>query len=103
MYWDVKVVRPLAEYRLYVELVDGRRGIFDVNPYLEHGVFRELQDPDYFARVGIVLGALTWPNHQDIAPETLLEEMVLVDDSVSEEVQKGRGVAVPATKETTCP
>ncbi len=83
MYWDVKVVRPLAEYRLYVELVDGRRGIFDVKPYLDHGVFRELRDPDYFARVGIVLGAVTWPRHQDIAPETLLAEMVLVDDSVS--------------------
>lgn len=26
-------------------------------------------------KVGILFGAVTWPNEQDIAPETLLEEM----------------------------
>lgn len=72
MHWDVKTVRPLPDYRLYVETVGGRSGIFDMKPYLEHGVFRELKDAGYFKRVGIVLGAVTWPNDQDIAPETLL-------------------------------
>jgi Protein of unknown function (DUF2442) len=44
MYWDVKVVKPLPDYRLYVEVQDGRKGVFDVKPYLEKGVFRELKD-----------------------------------------------------------
>ena len=30
----------------------------------------------YFYQVDIFLGAVTWPNEQDIAPETLLAEMV---------------------------
>jgi len=30
----------------------------------------------YFNQVGILFGAVTWPNEQDIAPETLLAEMV---------------------------
>lgn len=30
----------------------------------------------YFNQVDIFLGAVTWPNEQDIAPETLLAEMV---------------------------
>lgn len=64
-----------AEYRLYVEIEDGRRGIFDMKPYLERGVFRELKDERYFRRVGILYGAVTWPHEQDIAPETLLAEM----------------------------
>ncbi len=72
MHWDVKAVHPLEGHRLRVELADGREGLFDVTPYLDHGVFRELKDPAYFKQVGIVLGALTWPNEQDIAPETLL-------------------------------
>lgn len=76
MYWDVKTVKPLPDYRLYVELADGRRGIFDVKPYPDHGVFRELRNPDYFKQVGIVFGALTWPKEQDIAPETLLAELM---------------------------
>ncbi|EHQ05553.1 Protein of unknown function DUF2442 [Leptonema illini DSM 21528] len=29
-------------------------------------------DKSYFSQVDIVLGAVTWPNDQDIAPETLL-------------------------------
>ena len=75
MYWDVKVVKPLSDYRIYVEINDGRKGIFDMKPYLDRGVFKELRDLQYFNRVGIVLGAITWPNQQDIAPETLVAEM----------------------------
>jgi hypothetical protein len=72
MNWDVKTVRPLDDYQVYVELEDGREGIFDLKPYLNHGVFKELRDKSYFSRVDVVLGAVTWPNEQDIAPETLL-------------------------------
>lgn len=75
MYWDVKNVKPLPNHRIYVEIEDGRRGVFDLTPYLDLGVFRELRDESYFRRVGIVHGAVTWPHHQDIAPETLLAEM----------------------------
>jgi hypothetical protein len=46
---------------------------------LDLGVFRELRDVHYFNRVGILFGAVTWPNDQDIAPETLLAEMVPVE------------------------
>ncbi len=71
MYWDVQRVEPLDDYRIHVELVNGSQGTFDMRPYLEHGVFRELKDPDYFRQVRVVLGAVTWPHGQDIAPETM--------------------------------
>ncbi len=87
MHWDVKLVRPLAGYRIYVELEDGRRGLFDVRPYLEHGVFRQLRDAHYFNQVGISLGAVTWPREQDIAPETLVEEMIPVEGMPDEALQ----------------
>jgi hypothetical protein len=72
MYWDVKRVLPMENYQIYVELQDGREGLFDMKPYLDHGVFKELKDKAYFSRVDVVLGAVTWPHEQDIAPETLL-------------------------------
>jgi hypothetical protein len=79
MYWNVKKVIPLPNYRIRVEIEDGRIGVFDVTPYLDHGVFTELRDVRYFNRVGIQFGAVTWPNEQDIAPETLVAEMVAID------------------------
>ena len=72
MYWDAKTVEPLSDYRLYLEIEDGRKGVFDMKPYLNKGVFQELKDVHYFNRVGILFGAVTWPNEQDIAPETLV-------------------------------
>ena len=79
MYWDVKLVKPLSDYRIYVEIEDGRKGVFDMKPYLDHGLFRELRNQHYFNQVGILLGAVTWPNEQDIAPETLLADLPPLD------------------------
>lgn len=81
MYWDVKQVKPLAEYQIYVELEDGSKGIFDLKPYLDQGVFQELKNVHYFNQVGILFGAVTWPHEQDIAPDTLLAEMTLLSDN----------------------
>lgn len=79
MYWDVKFVKPLSNFQIYVELQDGRKGVFDVKPYLNRGVFRELKNVDYFNQVGVLFGAVTWPHEQDLAPETLIAEMVPVE------------------------
>lgn len=96
MFSDVKYVKPLPNYRIYVEIRDGRKGTFDLTPYLGRGVFRELADVGYFNQVGIVLGAVTWPHEQDIAPETLLAEMTPVEaepELSSEMFQADRSVA----------
>lgn len=79
MYWDVKTVKPLPNYHSYVEVADGRKGIFDMKPYLDHGVFRELRNVHYFNQVGIVFGAVAWPHEQDIAPETLMAGLIASD------------------------
>lgn len=79
MHWDVKLVKPLPEFRIYVELENGSKGIFDLKPHLDRGVLRELKDVRYFNQVNIVFGAVTWPNAQDIAPETLLAELQPVE------------------------
>ncbi|MBI5184134.1 MAG: DUF2442 domain-containing protein [Nitrospinae bacterium] len=87
MYWDVKTVKPLPDYRIYVETEDGQKGIFDLKPYLDHGVFRELRDVHYFNQAGILFGAVTWPHEQDIAPETLLAEMVPLGPNLAPDIE----------------
>ena len=79
MYWDVTIVQPLKNYRIYVELENGQRGIFDLKPYLDQGTFRELQNVYYFNQVDILFGAVTWPHEQDIAPDTLMAGLVPLD------------------------
>ncbi|MYL22355.1 DUF2442 domain-containing protein [Halomonas alkaliantarctica] len=83
MYWDVKEVRPMDDYQIFVELEDGRKGVFDLKPYLNHGIFKELKDKAYFSQVGVFLGAVTWPHEQDIAPETLLAGLKPVKDGLA--------------------
>jgi Protein of unknown function (DUF2442) len=75
MYWDVITVRALANYQIFVELADGRTGVFDMSPYLEKGLFKELKNISYFNQVGIQYGAVTWPNEQDISPDTLVSAL----------------------------
>ena len=71
MHWDVKKVQAMPDYKLAVELDDGRRGMFDMRPFLARPGLQRLKDPAYFSQVGIRLGALTWPHEEDIAPDTL--------------------------------
>jgi hypothetical protein len=72
---SVVAVEPLEDYKLRIKLSDGRTGIFDVLPYLNKGVFRELKDQNYFRRVYVDCDTVVWPHEQDIAPETI--EMLL--------------------------
>jgi len=82
MYWDIKKVKPLPDYTIYVETVAGRKGIFDVKPYLDLGVFRELRDMHYFNQVGVHGGKVAWPHKQDITPDILLADMKPVDHTM---------------------
>lgn len=77
MDWDVKTVKALPDFQLAVELADGRRGVFDLRPFLDRPGLQRLKDPAYFSSVGIRLGALTWPDEEDIAPDTLSAHLAL--------------------------
>ena len=75
MQHDVKHLSPLPDFMLQVELEDGRHGIFDLKPHLQMPGFKALRDPVYFAQVRVLCGAVTWPDGEDIAPETLAAEL----------------------------
>ena len=60
------------DHRLSIELSDGRRGVFDLRPFLDRPGLQRLKDPAYFATVGIRFGALTRPQQEDVALDTLV-------------------------------
>ena len=50
---DVTHFEILTDHRIKVTLSNGNVGIFDVKPYLDRGIFEELQDYGYFKRARI--------------------------------------------------
>ena len=52
--------------------------VFDVKPYLEKGIFRELKDPKRFLTARVCMGTVQWQNGQDFCPDTLYEESLAI-------------------------
>ncbi len=68
--------KPLPHHRVEVVFKNGAHGIFDCTPYLEEGVFRQLQDEQVFRSVRVDYGTLVWPGEIDIAPDTIEAELL---------------------------
>jgi hypothetical protein len=67
-------VEALASSQLRLFFDNGEVRVFDVSPYLEKGIFKELQAIHYFERVKPFFGGVQWPNEQDFGPDTLFLE-----------------------------
>lgn len=68
---SVRQVIPADDYKLVLVFTNGEQGIYDCSPLLNFGVFKELNDLNYFKQVQVVGGTVAWPHEQDICPDTL--------------------------------
>jgi hypothetical protein len=75
----VIAVKANDDFSLDLKFDDGSTRRFDVKPYLDYGIFKELKDENYFKRVKVALGTVQWPNEQDISPETLFLESTVIE------------------------
>jgi Protein of unknown function (DUF2442) len=64
-------IEACPDHRLRVGFENGEARLFDVTPYLDKGIFRELRDEAYFQRVRPVRGGVEWPHEQDLSADTL--------------------------------
>jgi hypothetical protein len=71
-------VETLQDYKLLLEFANGESKIFDMNKYLDFGVFKELKDVNYFNRVKVGNGSIFWPHEQDLCPDTLYLDSVKI-------------------------
>lgn len=74
MYWTVKSVTALENYRLQITFENGEQRLYDVKPLLNTGVFHTLKDPKMFRTVRVAFDSIAWSNDVDIAPETLYHD-----------------------------
>jgi hypothetical protein len=79
----VIAVKANDDYSLELTFNDGSVRIFDVKPYLDYEVFRELKDLRYFKQVRVAFDTVQWPHEQDIGPETLYIEGLPVAESIT--------------------
>jgi hypothetical protein len=71
----VKSVSYVENYKLRVKLSNFREGIFDLKPYLDKGIFKQLQCENYARLVKANFAGICWPNGQDFSADTLNFEL----------------------------
>jgi hypothetical protein len=76
MYFAVTEVTPLENYKLSLKFKNGEEKVFDMTPYLETGIFKELKDETLFKTVRISFDTVEWANEADIDPETLYQDSI---------------------------
>ena len=71
MYFSVKDVVPIDNYNLILTFENGEKRQFDMNPFLDKGIFKELRDVSIFKSVKVSFDTIQWDNEADLDPEVL--------------------------------
>jgi len=66
-------VLPRNDYVLEVWFNTGEHRLFNARPYIEKGIFKQLQDITLFKQAFVSLDTVCWPGDLDIAPETIYD------------------------------
>ncbi|MBQ9012176.1 MAG: DUF2442 domain-containing protein, partial [Bacilli bacterium] len=69
----VSDVKPIENYKLILTFTDNSIKLFDMKPYLNKGIFKELKDEKVFKSVKVNFDSIEWSNGADIHPQTLYE------------------------------
>lgn len=72
----VDFVLPNSGYTLTLKFTNGEMRLFDVKPYLDKGIFQELEESREFNSVKPFLGSVRWQGGQDFCPDTLYEDSI---------------------------
>lgn len=79
MYPSVIKVTPTENYRVLVEFDNNEKGVLDMAPYLNFGVFAKLKDPNLFNTVRVSFDTVEWFDGIDLDPKFVYEKSVKED------------------------
>jgi len=71
MILSVKQVIPKDNHIIQLTFSNGEIREFDLKPYLDFGIFRELRDVRVFNTVKVSFDTVVWENQADLDPEML--------------------------------
>ncbi len=78
---DVVAVVPQEDFQLDLEYANGERRRFDMKSLLAMRPWGRIASPAIFSRVRVNYGTVVWPGEIDIAPETLYDDSVPVEEA----------------------
>jgi Protein of unknown function (DUF2442) len=79
MLLDIVKVKPLDGYLLSLVFENGEQRRFDMGPYMDERPFNRLKESNLFFAARAEYGTVVWPGNIDIAPETLYDLSVPVE------------------------
>jgi len=76
MYLSIIDVKPLQGHKLLLIFENEEKRIFDLSPYIDIGIFKQLKEPSMFNTVKVSFDSIEWANHADLDPELLYNKSV---------------------------
>lgn len=70
----VKSAKPQKDYCLLLTFVNGEKRHFDLKPYLEKPIFKQLKNMAIFKTARVVSGSVEWQGEIDLSYDTLYLE-----------------------------
>ena len=70
----VEKVACIDKSNLEITFKNGEIKVFDVTPYLDYPIYRELKDEVFFRKVHVLNGTAAWDAYIDFDPDTLYQE-----------------------------
>lgn len=78
MYPVLKSVEPISNYNLILTFDNGEKRQFDMNPFLNLGIFKELKSIEKFNSVRLSFDTIEWDNEADLDPEILYKSSIKI-------------------------
>ncbi|MDK2564218.1 DUF2442 domain-containing protein [Romboutsia sedimentorum] len=66
MYLAVKEIKPIYNHKLILTFGNDEVKLFDMTPYLNISIFKELKNKSLFKSVKVSFYSIEWPNEEDI-------------------------------------
>ncbi len=79
MYPSVIKVSACEDYTLLVGFDNGEQGRLDMKPFLDFGVFSQLQDPAFFQQVRVSFDTVAWGDGLDLDPEFVYDKCQMLE------------------------
>jgi hypothetical protein len=79
MYPSVKEVNAGSDYVLTIIFDNGERGVLDMKPLLNFGIFQRIKDESAFKQVRVSFDTIEWPCGVDLDPEYVYQRCMAIE------------------------